>query len=194
MLQIMNRMLRKSYARLENIFKEALPQKNSLRFLDIGCGYRGNFIYIPPELYTGIDTDKSAINFLSKKGGGRYLVMDARRLSFDDECFDVISSISFFHHLCDAEALLVSRHMRRVLKKNGVAIIADGVYPESAGNVAGWLIRFFDRGRYIRRRKALRDIFQDDFFVDKEYYFVQKVFAYSVLIMIKRGKGDVGKG
>ena len=91
--------------------------------------------------------------------------------------------MSFLHHLSQDELPQAMAEVKRVLKNRGKVIFADGVYPESKFNIAGWLIRFFDRGRYVRDRHSLRKLLSGYFHIEKEYYFVDKIFPYSLFEM-----------
>lgn len=182
----MRSILSKSYHLLGKFYNEQMSFAEDLKVLDIGCGYRGNFTRIPANIYKGIDTNQKAIDYLRQTKNGEYRLMDALKLKFKDLYFDYIISTSFFHHLSDAQVKIISKQMKRVLKNNGKAIIADGVFPESKLNILGRLVRLLDRGRYVRHRKDFREVFLDDFNIEKERYFVEKIFAYCVLVMSKK--------
>lgn len=185
LLQVM-KMLRKSYKVIRDIYNENTRAFDNGRVLDIGCGLRGNFWAAPPDLYVGIDADSKVIKSLSARADGKYSLMKAQKLQFPDEYFDCVVSTSFFHHIRDEDAHVVSKGMARVLKDNGKAIIADGIYPISKFNIAGWLVRFFDRGRFVRNKTNFRNIFLKEFKIEKECCFTDKIFVYSVLIMTKK--------
>ncbi|MFH2136951.1 MAG: class I SAM-dependent methyltransferase [Candidatus Omnitrophota bacterium] len=172
-------LLDKSYKKLKEIFQAHMLVKADTRILDIGCGRRGNFACLPREVYTGIDVELNKKN----RDDGNYFLMDAKKLVFEDKYFDYMISTSFFHHLSDAECAAVCEQIKAKLKADGTVVIADGIYPESKLNIPGWLIRSLDRGRYVRRRNSFRNMFLKDFVIEKEYYFVDKIFAYSVLIL-----------
>lgn len=180
-------MLKKSYDILRDLYLEKISFGQGKRILDVGCGPRGNFINIPSEAYIGIDTSKKTINKLRERQDGKYLLMDAKQLNFKDGHFSYIISTSFFHHLSPQECLIVCGQMKRKLKKDGLAIIVDGVYPHSRVDMIGRTIRFFDRGRFVRNRDAFKNIFLKDFKVTSEYYFVEKFFAYCILVLGHKG-------
>ncbi len=182
------KILRKSYKKIKDIYNKNAQRDYNARVLDIGCGLRGNFWGIPQDLYEGIDVDSKVIERMSVRADGKYSLMKAQNLQFPEGYFDCVVSVSFFHHICDEDATLVSKGMSRVLKDKGRAIIADGIYPESKFNIAGWLVRFFDRGRFVRNKTDLRNIFLKEFNIEKEYCFTDKIFVYSVLIMTKKNE------
>ncbi len=182
----MNGLLTTCYDRLTAIYRAHLGSECGRTVLDIGCGDRGNFLAVGKDDYTGVDCDEKIIAALGRRADGRYLVMDARKLDLPPKSFNYIVSTSFFHHLSDPDCRKVCVRMGGLLKKDGRIIIADGVYPQSRGNIAGWIIRACDRGRYVRTDQRMKAIFAENFRVEKEYYFVDKIFAYYVLVLSQR--------
>jgi cyclopropane fatty-acyl-phospholipid synthase-like methyltransferase len=118
--------------------------------------------------------------------------MDAMKLDFKNY-FDFIVSTSFFHHLCAGDCREVCARMLAALKKDGRIIITDGVYPHSWFNIAGGIIRLCDRGRHVRNKQQMKRIFEGMLTVEKEYYFVDRIFAYSVLVMRNKKSNRVDK-
>ena len=176
-------LLANSYEILKGIFLDNMEIRRDMKVLDIGCGWRGNFCNIDPGSYYGTDRDSKVIEPLITSNTGYFSAMDVKELKFDSEYFDYAISVSLLHHLSADELKDVVAEVKRVLKKGGKIIFADGVYPESKFNLAGWLIRFFDRGRYVRGRDSLRKLLSGYFFIEKEYYFTDKIFAYSLFVM-----------
>ena len=176
-------LLKNSYNNTKNIiFKNACLVPGA-KILDVGCGRRGNVYGIDPKAYTGIDSHFGGINRHKGDFTGRYYPMDAQKLSFDALFFDCVISVSLLHHLSAVELKNMMMEIKRVLKEDGKIIIADGVYPERKANILGWLIRFLDRGRYVRTKYELKSLLSRYFCIEKEYYFVDKIFAYSIFVM-----------
>jgi Methylase involved in ubiquinone/menaquinone biosynthesis len=142
----MNGLLKPCYDRIKAIYAAHIGFERNRTVLDLGCGSRGNFLNIAGGDYTGIDSNPKIISALSRRGNGRYLVMDAGKLEFGPGCFDVIVSTSLFHHLNDRDCRKVCAQMRTVLKHDGRIIVADGVYPRSWLNIAGRILRFLRPG------------------------------------------------
>jgi len=49
--------------------------------------------------------------------------MDAKKLNFSDDSFDIVLSIDVFEHLYPEELELVMKEISRVLKKNGILLV-----------------------------------------------------------------------
>ena len=176
-------LLNKSYETLRKIFLDHMKSSPDTRVLDVGCGWRGNFCGIDPNCYYGTDKNPMVIERLKHSGTGFFSVMDVKELKFESGYFDYVMGVSFLHHLSQDELPQAISELKRVLKKEGKVTFADGVYPQSKLNIAGWLILFFDRGRHVRDRHSLRRLLSGYFHIEKEYYFVDKIFAYSLFVM-----------
>ena len=102
--------------------------------LDIGCG-RGELIRYAINkgaIATGIDYSKSAIKYAKNtiknaigkhKEQSKVLKMDAKKLDFQNESFDMIFLLDIVEHLHDWELEECLKEVNRVLKKNGEVII-----------------------------------------------------------------------
>jgi cyclopropane fatty-acyl-phospholipid synthase-like methyltransferase len=177
-------LLKKCYAQITQFAFKNMEIKSKTRILDIGCGKIGNFWRFAPESYIGLDADQSTLRKLGKRRDGNYQLQDVcQGLPYADGFFDYVLSVSFFHHLSDKPAKRLIGRIKRVLSKNGRAIIVDGVYPDSRFNVLGRLIRYFDRGRYVRHSDEFAKLFLEDFYIEKRFSFSQSIFAYTALLL-----------
>ncbi|KFZ27012.1 MAG: Demethylmenaquinone methyltransferase [Candidatus Izimaplasma bacterium HR2] len=101
------------------------------RILDIGTG-NGNFIRILTSLddgfksVVGIDLLSGAIK-VCKSGFNderiKFMKMDALKMDFEDNSFDIISLSNSLHHLDDISATL--KEMERVLAPGGVLLFCE---------------------------------------------------------------------
>lgn len=81
--------------------------------------------------------------------------MDAQRLSFADESFDIVVSSAVWEHLEDVGA--ATRHVNRVLRPRGVAIIQIALFPSlQGGHHADWHSLEPDPDRQVRPWDHLR--------------------------------------
>ncbi|HJN57152.1 MAG TPA: methyltransferase domain-containing protein, partial [Candidatus Woesearchaeota archaeon] len=102
-----------------NIIKKELNAAPNEKVLDIGCGL-GNLNRATDGSYTGIDLNKSFINFAKKNYANKnknFIVMDVTKLSFKNKSFDKSMFISMLHHFSDEENEKILREASRVTKK-----------------------------------------------------------------------------
>lgn len=94
--------------------------------LDYGC-YEGDaaakYIALKAKRVVGIDISPGAIERAkSLYGDHEFLVMDAHRMDFPDNSFDVVIGGAILHHLVFDDAI---REVHRVLKPGGYAIFFE---------------------------------------------------------------------
>ena len=119
-------------------FVDLMNIKQGIRILDLGCG-RGDLAMEAARRdanVIGIDYSKDAIeitNEMVRKPGNRklknvkFLQMDAKRLEFHSNSFDLVISIDVFEHLYKEELEIVMKEIKRVLKPGG-KLIVDTAY------------------------------------------------------------------
>lgn len=76
----------------------------------------------------GIDTSKEAIRYCRKRGLTRTKVFDGIKIPFKANTFDVITAIDVLEHIDNDLKALVE--IRRVLRKNGLAIFLVPAHPK----------------------------------------------------------------
>ena len=96
--------------------------ERSLAILDVACG--GGFLANPlaeaGHEVTGIDLSQDSLEVAQRHdptGSVTYRAMDARRLSFPNEHFDVVCMMDFLEHLSERDAVI--QETSRVLKPGG---------------------------------------------------------------------------
>jgi ubiquinone/menaquinone biosynthesis C-methylase UbiE len=110
-------------------------QDKNLRILEIGC-FDGSLIFKINRLFsgfdisfTGIDLSPAGISFALKRKSDEqikncdFLIMDAAKLSFADNSFDIIIATEVIEHFPAPELLLCE--ILRVLKPDGKVIITS---------------------------------------------------------------------
>ena len=108
-------------------------------FLDVGCGI-GTFLSMVLNKFdvkvSGIDISPGMIEKSKELLDGRadLKIGDSEHLPWSDKSFDIVTCNASFHHYPNPE--LVLKEMRRVLRQDGIVIIADPFTPNS-------LMRFF---------------------------------------------------
>lgn len=99
--------------------------RRNVRILDLGCGagFLSNPLAARGWNVTGIDVSESSIAVATRRDrtrSVRYLVGDARRLSFADESFDVVCAMDFLEHVDDPQRVI--GEAARVLRPRGLFI------------------------------------------------------------------------
>ncbi len=137
-----------------------------LSILDVGCGTGtcgANFIDMKRNAYTGVDIVPQYIDWASAHyPDGRYIAHDARSLPFPDHSFDIATFVGVLHHMDDQLAMDCLASVRRVLKPNGMLLVAEPIFSDGKP-ISSFFLRH-DRGDFIRKaedyERLLRD-FQD---------------------------------
>ncbi len=130
-----------------------LLQINKIKALDMGCGC-GRWCSVLKNKgfdVTGIDLQKETIeNNKVLIKDCKFYVMSADNLNFDDETFDLITSITVIQHIPYAEQEKVFDEIKRVLKKGGYFLMIENtkdiglhVFPR---NFDGWKDAIKKRG------------------------------------------------
>ncbi|MDO8638500.1 MAG: class I SAM-dependent methyltransferase [Candidatus Daviesbacteria bacterium] len=110
-----------------SVLKKMIGGKKFNLVLDVGCA-SGTFTnqlaqFLPGSKICGVDTYDSAIKFARKKYPYlNFIKADAHKLPFKENSYDLIICYETIEHVVNP--LLVLKEMRRVLKKDGMAILA----------------------------------------------------------------------
>ena len=98
--------------------------------LEVGCGRGGGLSYInrylSPNLATGVDLNKKAINFCNKKYSSEritFLQANAQKLNFQKDSFDVVINVESSHRYSQIDLFI--NEVYRVLKPGGFFLFAD---------------------------------------------------------------------
>jgi len=129
---------KKNYGKtLDITFKEMIKYfkvENNFKVLDIGCG-RGELAFYCASKgakVIGIDYAPPSIKLANLarskqkkliKQNTKFLVMDAKKLNFDSDSFDLVILTGFVEHLYPEELDKAFKEIKRVLKKNGKIFI-----------------------------------------------------------------------
>lgn len=151
----------------EKIQKDGLRQYlDSIGFkggdvLDVGCG-RGTYSELFGPNYIGIDKESKEIAHARENyKNSRFEVMNAARLNFPDNSFDLVFSIAVFHHLDDDDIVKTFSEVLRVTKKNGHILIVDLVLPKRMKFLA-YPLFWLDKGARIRDFGRLTALLSDE--------------------------------
>ena len=110
------------------LLKKFISNKKDNRILDIGCG-TGIVLKMLNEygLASGLDISKDALSFCKERGLNSLFLGSATSLPFPDETFSLVTALDILEHIEDDTLAL--REIRRVLKKDGLAIITIPAFP-----------------------------------------------------------------
>lgn len=137
------------------------------RILDVGCGDGitdlGIALRKQPQEFIGIDPypDFERLpKILSERGLSpdlippclRFIAADANDVPFPDDYFDVVISWGSVEHMAGGYAKAL-HEMRRVLKPDGLLMIAPGLYYSDVGNHMGEF-RFAQREPYVHLKRS----------------------------------------
>jgi len=98
--------------------------------LDLACGAGRESRYLANRFpfVASLDYSLSALTLAKAKGTENLLRSDARKLPFRSQCFDAVYCYGLLHEFCPPEGasnvLRVMAEIRRVLRKDGVLILA----------------------------------------------------------------------
>ena len=113
--------------------RSRIPEKKGLRILDVGCGAGFFSVLLAGEGHqvTGVDltpdmVENARVLAAEEKADCEFMVMDAEKLDFADETFDVVISRNLTWTLPHVRHAY--REWVRVLKKGGVLLNFDANY------------------------------------------------------------------
>ena len=134
---------------------------NGRTIIDIGCSTgacAAAVINMTTNRYTGIDIDPAYIaTARARYPDGNFMAMDARRMGFQDNSFDVGMLIGVLHHMDDQLIHDCLRELWRVIKTDGKVLVAEPVF--TPGRWFSNLLLELDRGRFIRSPSSYRELF-----------------------------------
>jgi ubiquinone/menaquinone biosynthesis C-methylase UbiE len=118
------------------------------RILDVGCGHGRDMAWLEAAGadVTGVDVSSGMLAEARTRVRGQLVQADMRALPFDDGTFDAIWCLASLLHLPKVEAPSVLDRFHRLLRADGVLVVAvkEGV-GEAWTRDDGWPPRFFAR-------------------------------------------------
>lgn len=112
-----------------NIIRQ-MPAGNSLRVLDVGCGYHATFLRaLAPRLSEGVGIDSNVSETCKNEPRFRFELgsVESELPRQIDSTFDAVLLISVLEHLWEAQSCLANCY--RVLKPGGVLLVHVPTWP-----------------------------------------------------------------
>lgn len=181
--EILLRILTANYAVFRQIVSQELRGRAG-KVLDLGCGTGIMSSEFADNSYTGIDIDGRLISFAKDRYvHKRFQVMDATNLTFPPGSFDTILIVGVIHHLSDSQVKDTLRHVRRVVRPEGIVLAIEAIPPLSSFNIPGRFLRAFDEGAHIRTLDRYVELFTPFGSVEKAYTRQGGLFDYGVCLV-----------
>lgn len=181
----LRRAIELGYRTQKKIIKEVFGESENKKVLDIGCG-TGEFAPLFKNAdYYGIDISFSYIAYAKKKNKGKFLVMDATKLEFNNDVFDQILIMAILHHLEIDDVKKILIEAKRVLKSDGKILILEDVKIEQLDNFIVRFVQKFDVGNFIRIPEEYKDIVLNYFKIVGEWRFRNGGCTYYGLLLEK---------
>jgi len=128
------------------------------RVVEVGCGTGLYLSALGPKVF-GTDLSVAYVRFLKSKGP-RVFASDACALALRSDSVRLVYCINVFHHLDDEAVSAVLREMWRVCRPGGTLVVVDIVRPPAHGNRLGHLLRWLDRGGFVRQCEQFKALLQ----------------------------------
>lgn len=154
--------------------------------IEIGCSTANcasEIIDMKNNYYVGVDLDQNYIERAKKNAPyGNFFSMDARKLSFESEKFDIAVFNGVIHHMDDNLIISCLSEVKRVLKDNGKVLISEPVYSK---NLLSTFLLNMDRGKYIRKHEEYKQLFKD-FNIIREQFFKFSAHKFCSFVLSKK--------
>lgn len=173
------------YTTVSDEFAEFLNQPR-LKILDVGCSTgtcAGNIIDMKKHDYTGVDISPKYTAMASLRyPDGKFMAMDARRMSFEDNSFDIVMFNGVLHHMPDDLILDCAKEVNRVVKPEGVVLVGEPVFTDSKP-ISTFLLKL-DRGKFIRDTESYIRVLKP-LRVERQRYFPFSAHRFCSIVLKK---------
>lgn len=156
------------------------------RVLDAGCGTGILCSLFSPKVYLGIDINEDVIFYARKKHKGyTFEIGDLTDLDLKQE-FDLAIVIGVLHHLSDNQVRKFLSDVNEILVEKGVVIFIEAIYPRDKKSFVSFLLRYFDKGGYIRKTGQYKKLVSDKLEIVDDYETNEVFFRYAVVVATQR--------
>lgn len=148
--------------------------------LDAACGTGILVSLFSPRQYYGVDIDKDAIWYARRKHPGYQFAIGDLTDFTTTKKFDLVLVVGVLHHLSSRDVNKFLTCVSSLLKKNSKMVIVEAIYPIKKWNIPAYLLRFFDKGKFIRNRIGYKRLIEENFEIIESTLETEVVFDYAV--------------
>lgn len=178
----LRRILENNFKGEKNVLAEHFVCAPGEKVLDIGCGTGEFSVFFNPDDYIGVDIEKKYIEYAQNNYKGKFLVVDANRLPFNDGVFQKVVIVGVLHHLDDATSGRVLDEAKRVLAPDGKFLLMEDV-DRPSNSFLTRLIHRLDNGRFIRNKDGYEKVIGKRFKIEKTFDMQSGLSPYQVFIL-----------
>lgn len=166
----------------KRIIREFTKNKKFKNILDAGCGTGTLCSLFSPKEYYGIDIDKNAVIYARNKyptynfTAGNLTKLNIKRK------LDLVLVIGVLHHLSSKDIDKFFNSLNSFLIKDARIIVIDATAPFLKFNMLGYLLRQFDKGKFIRNSQEYKKLISKKFKIIKEDRATELFFDYAVFL------------
>lgn len=179
---------------IANIIKDVTGKYDFDDVLDVGCGSSPNINYIKAHNVVGIDINKEAIAWMHGYSTAKFRVGSLLQIPFSDKSFDCLTCIEIIEHLYSNQIDTALSELSRVVKDDGIVILATPNYASVLWNIVEHAQQFFEKGAWTSdhhthfTRNKLTDLCAKHGLVELSYYPVMRNMDM-VIVYRKIGEG-----
>lgn len=153
--------------------------------LDAGCGTGVLSRLFSAKEYFGVDINKDVIRYARKHYPG-YQFVTADLTSFvTQKFFDLVLIVGVIHHLSDQETEKFFEFIFAHTEKGAKIIIIEAISPILRWNLLGYLLRYFDKGEFIRTPTGYKRLIEKRFRIIGNSLESEGFFDYAVFLASK---------
>lgn len=148
---------------INNLLQDSFDFR-SRDILDFGCGIGSSSTIFDPNHYLGIDPDSKRVAYAkSLHPTYRFDVFDGEKLSLNEGALDYIIMVAVLHHISSESILNYLRQFKNALKPSGRILVIEPCLTNGSC-LSNSLMKFFDKGPYIRDQQGYIDLFESNNF------------------------------
>lgn len=166
----------------KKIIRRYVGKRKLRKILDAGCGTGILSRPFSKKQYYGVDIDKDIIWYAQKKRPGyKFLTGDLTNLNIKQK-FDLVLIVGVLHHLSDNDINKFFHNLFHLMNLNAKIIIIEAIPPLLKFNIIGQLLRWSDKGKFIRRIEQYQKLISPSFKIIEKKTATEVFFDYAVFL------------